>query len=83
MDDLDLAIVDVETTGVTPSSDRIIEVAVVRVSGGKVVEEFSSLVDPERQISPRIWSLTGITDEDLRDAPLFRQIKDDLLRLLD
>jgi len=83
VDDLDLAIVDVETTGVSPSSDRIIEVAVIRVSGGKVVEEFSSLVDPERQISPRIWSLTGITDEDLRDAPLFRQIKDDLLRLLD
>ncbi len=83
MDDLDLAIVDVETTGVNPASDRVIEVAVVRVSRGRVVEEFSSLVDPERRLSHRIWSLTGITDEDLRGAPLFRQIKDDLLRLLE
>ncbi len=83
MDDLDLAIVDVETTGVSPSSDRVIEVAIVRVSDGRVVEEFSSLVDPERRLSHRIWSLTGITDEHLRGAPLFRQIKDDLLRLLD
>ncbi len=83
MDDLDLAIVDVETTGMSASSDRIIEVAVVRVSRGNVVEEFSSLVDPERRISHRIRSLTGITNEDLRGAPLFRQIKDDLLRLLD
>ncbi|MGD0656595.1 MAG: 3'-5' exonuclease [Syntrophorhabdales bacterium] len=83
MDDLDLAVVDVETTGVNPASDRVIEVAVVRVSRGRVVEEFSSLVDPERRLSHRIWSLTGITDEDLRGAPLFRQIKDDLLRLLE
>jgi len=83
VDDLDLAIVDVETTGVSPSSDRVIEVAIVRVSDGRVVEEFSSLVDPERRLSHRIWSLTGITDEHLRGAPLFRQIKDDLLRLLD
>ena len=83
MDDLDLAIVDVETTGVSPSSDRVIEAAVVRISGGRVVEEFSSLIDPERRLPHRIWSLTGITDEDLRGAPLFRQIKGDLLRLLD
>jgi len=83
VDDLDLAIVDVETTGVSPSSDRVMEVAVVRVGRGRVVEKFSSLVDPERRLSHRIWSLTGITDEDLRGAPLFRRIKDDLLRLLE
>lgn len=83
LDELELAIVDVETTGMNASSDRIIEVGVVRVSRGIVVDKFNSLVDPERPISPRIASLTGITNHDVRGAPVFRDIKGELSRLLD
>jgi DNA polymerase III subunit epsilon len=82
MRNLDLAIVDIETTGTASAHQRIIEVAVLKVKNGELVETFSTFVDPERPISPFIESLTGITDRDVRGAPLFRDIKDQLYELL-
>ncbi len=81
MNSLELAIVDVETSGISAVYDRIIEVAVLRISGGELIEQFSTLVDPERAIPSYITRLTGISDRDVRGAPVFRDIKDDLLRL--
>jgi len=83
MDRLDLAIVDVETTGTSPGYDRIIEVGVLKVKGGAVVDRFSTLVDPERSIPYHIESLTGITNKDLSGAPTFCDIKEELIQLLD
>ena len=83
MDTLNLSIVDIETTGISPAFDRIIEIAVLRISEGQLVEEYSTLVDPERTISYHIEALTGITNKDVRKAPLFRDIKDEVFRLLD
>jgi DNA polymerase-3 subunit epsilon len=82
MNNLELAIIDVETSGISAVRDRIIEVGVLRISEGEVAEESSTLVNPERPIPRYIERLTGITNEDLRSAPVFREIKDDLLRLL-
>jgi DNA polymerase III subunit epsilon len=83
MYDSDLAIVDLETTGLTARYDRIIEIAILRVQNGEVTETYSSLVDPEMIISPYIESLTGITNKDLHDAPTFTSIRNDVFRLLD
>jgi len=83
MDSLDLAIVDVETTGTSPGYDRIIEVGVLKVKGGTVVDKFSTLVDPERGIPYHIESLTGITNKDLSGAPTFSDIKEELIQLLE
>jgi DNA polymerase-3 subunit epsilon len=83
MDTLELAIVDLETTGTSAMYDRIIEVGVLRISKGKVVETFSTLVDPERPISSYIERLTGIGNKDVAGAPVFREIRDRLLELLD
>lgn len=83
MDDLELAFVDVETTGTSPAYDRVIEVAVIRVSKGAIVEEYSTLVDPERTISYHIERLTGITNRDVLGAPVFGAVKDEILRMLD
>lgn len=66
-----LAIVDVETTGANPVSDRITEIAILRVEHGRVVERWSSLVNPGRTIPANIQSLIGITDEMVADAPPF------------
>ena len=66
-----LAIVDVETTGTSSAYHRVIEVAVLRVVGGKVVRRFQSLVNPERYISPLIEQITGITNRDVAEAPRF------------
>jgi DNA polymerase III subunit epsilon len=83
MDDLNLAIIDVETTGTSAIYDRIIEVGVLRVQSGKVVRTYSTLVDPELLIPYQIEKLTGITNRDLKAAPTFAEIKDELFELLD
>lgn len=61
--------VDVETTGLNPKTDRIIEIGVARVEDGHIVDTFSSLIHPGIQISERVSELTGITNEMVEDAP--------------
>lgn len=77
-----LAFLDVETTGGSPTRDRIIEIGIVRVDAGQVTRTFESLVDPEVYLPPQITNLTGITQPELESAPTFRNIKDTLDDLL-
>ncbi len=65
---------DIETTGLSPSDDEIIEISAVRVHDNEIVERFSSLVKPSQPISARITELTGITNEMLSDAPPIEQV---------
>ncbi len=68
-------VVDVETTGGQPGSgDRITEFAGVVVQGGRIVEQYASLVQPGRSIPPFIVQLTGISDRMVADAPRFAEI---------
>jgi DNA polymerase-3 subunit epsilon len=69
-----VAFVDLETTGTTPTGDRVTEVGIVRVQDGQLVEEWSSLVNPECAIPEEIQALTGITNAMVRDAPTFAQL---------
>lgn len=62
-------VVDTETTGLSPQEDRLIEIAAIRVRGGKEVARFETLVKPGCKLSKRITEITGITDEELKDAP--------------
>lgn len=68
------AVIDIETTGGNTQSDRITEIAILVHDGERVVEEFSSLVDPEKRIPYRISSITGITNELVDGAPKFYEI---------
>ncbi len=77
-----LAIIDTETTGMTATADRITEIAILRVIDGKLVEEWSSLVNPECSIPVEIQVLTGITNAMVRTAPKFREIADEVHRRL-
>jgi DNA polymerase-3 subunit epsilon len=70
----DVAFVDLETTGTTPTGDRITEIGIVRVSGGELVDEWSSLVDPGCPIPEDIQALTGITNAMVRGAPRFAEL---------
>ncbi len=73
--DLSFSVVDVETTGSSPSlGDRITEIAVVEVKQGKVAELYSQLVNPERPIPSFITALTGISCELVRHQPTFREV---------
>jgi DNA polymerase III subunit epsilon len=66
---LDFVVVDVETTGWSPTTDGITEIGAVRLSGGEVREEFAGLINPGRPIPPDIVALTGITDAMVAPAP--------------
>jgi DNA polymerase-3 subunit epsilon len=75
--DQPLACVDLETTGTNANWDRITEVGIVTLTDG-VIEEWSSLVDPECRIPPAIESLTGISSAMVRGAPTFASLADEL-----
>ncbi len=61
--------IDLETTGLNPKRDRIIEIGAIRVEQGEITGEFSTFVNPGRRLEERITELTGIREEDLADAP--------------
>jgi DNA polymerase-3 subunit epsilon len=65
---------DVETTGLNPVYDRIIEIALIRIEKLKIVDKFSTLINPETYIPPFITRLTGIRNEDVFNAPKFNDI---------
>lgn len=66
--------VDLETTGLNPKTDKIIEIGAVKVVEGEIVDKFSSYVNPGRKLEERIVELTGIRDEDLVDAPCIGEV---------
>jgi len=70
----DLVFVDLETTGGNAAWHRITEVGIVRVERGELVEEWSSLVNPECRIPSMIEAFTGISNEMVADAPKFAEI---------
>lgn len=72
--------IDLETTGLEPKKDKIIEIGAVRVDEGKISGEWESLVNPERELDEKIVELTGIRDEQLAEA---RKISEVLPELLD
>ena len=67
-------VVDVETTGGRPGLHRVTEIGAVKIKGGQVIDEWSSLINPQRSIPANITRITGITHEMVKDAPVFAQV---------
>lgn len=65
----DFVVFDIETTGFSPVNNRIIEIGAVKVSEGKIVDRFSSFVNPDVPVPFEIVKLTGITDSMVSEAP--------------
>jgi DNA polymerase-3 subunit epsilon len=76
------AVVDVETTGMRASGDRVIEVGVVVVQGARRERIVDRLVNPGRHVSSVITRITRITNDDLRDAPEFPAVADEVVDAL-
>lgn len=82
MFDYPVVFVDIETTGGSYRSSRVLEVAAIRYEHGEITAEFSSLINPETYIPSSITSLTGIRESDIVDAPVFADIADQFAEIL-
>jgi ATP-dependent DNA helicase DinG len=68
------AAIEIETTGLEPERDAIIEIGIVVFRGDEILDEWSSLVNPRRRIPPRVTELTGISQGDVADSPSLFQL---------
>lgn len=75
------AIIDIETTGGTARYERITEIAIVLHDGERVVDTFTTLLNPERSIPWNITQLTGITDEMVAHAPKFFEVAKQIVQM--
>ncbi|HCE10857.1 MAG TPA: DNA polymerase III subunit epsilon, partial [Oxalobacteraceae bacterium] len=78
-----IVMIDFETTGMSPANgDRITEVAALRITGGRVVERFVSLVNCQVRVPSYITALTGITQSMVNAAPPASLVVPELLRFI-
>lgn len=70
----DYLCVDLETTGLNPKLDKIIEIGAVRVRSGQIADTFASFVHPGKVLPEKISALTGITQSDLEEAPVIWEV---------
>jgi DNA polymerase-3 subunit epsilon len=75
------AVVDIETTGGSPDYEKITEIAIYIYDGEKITGQFSSLINPEKNIPYHITSLTGISNEMVADAPRFFEVAKEIVEL--
>src|SRR6185503_14554494 len=78
-----LAIIDLETTGVNLGSDRIVEIAIVRIQPDGTRQVKRKLINPEIPISQISRDLHGISNEMVKDAPTFKQAANEIKQFLD
>lgn len=74
-------IIDIETTGLSRDKEKITEIAIYVYDGNKIIDEFVSLVNPERSIPYFITRMTGITNEMVEDAPKFYEIAKKIIEI--
>ena len=77
------AIIDIETTGGKFDSESITEIAILKYDGEKILDQFSSLVNPEKEIDSFVKKLTGINNQMLKNAPKFFNIAKRIINITD
>ncbi|MEI7589615.1 MAG: 3'-5' exonuclease [Chitinophagia bacterium] len=79
---MEFAVVDIETTGSTPQSAGITEIAIVIHNGVEVTGKYVTLINPRHKIPPFIVNMTGISDAMVAEAPLFEEVAPQIYNLL-
>lgn len=79
---MSFVVVDIETTGLDPKYDEIIEIAAIKVENGIVIDHFSTLIKPLYEIDEYITELTGITNDLLKDAPVIKDVISDIYNFI-
>ena len=78
-----LAFIDLETTGINISSDRVVEISVLKITPSGKEDWMSTRINPEMAIPPKSTAIHGITDEDVADSPKFKDIAKKLTSFLE
>jgi DNA polymerase III subunit epsilon len=78
-----IAFIDLETTGINVTSDRIVELSVLRITPNGKEEWMSTRVNPEMAIPPKTTAIHGIKDEDVAKSPTFKEIAKNLATFLE
>lgn len=79
----DITVIDFETTGLSSYRDEIIQIGAIKYRNGEVVDTFDHLVKPSVSISEKITSITGITNEMVKDAPTIQVLINDLVKFIE
>ncbi len=74
---------DLETTGLDKKRDKIIEIGAVKITGGKITDRFSTFVDPQQPIEPKISRLTGIYNETVENSPVEDEILPEFMKFIE
>ena len=77
------AILDIETTGGKYNEEGITEIAIYKFDGHQIIDQFCSLVNPERNIQPFVVNLTGINNQMLQNAPKFHEVAKRIIEITD
>lgn len=78
----DYCVIDLETTGLSWADDKIIEVGILKIRNQQIRDKYSQLINPEREVSPFITKLTGITNDMLLGMPTLDEIRDDVFSFI-
>jgi DNA polymerase III subunit epsilon len=77
--DTTFIVCDVETTGFSPVENRITEIALIKVNSGEITDKFTTLINPRQYIPREITRLTGISNEDVINQPLFSDVSENII----
>lgn len=78
-----IAFIDIETTGINVSTDRIVEISVLKINPSGIKEWMSIRINPEMPVPPKSTSIHGITDDDVKNAPTFKEIAKNLAAFIE
>lgn len=83
IEEAEFCVIDVETTGLNSRLNNIIEIGLVKVSNLEITDTFQSLINPGRDIPYFITQFTGITNDDVFEAPFFDELAEKILKFID
>jgi len=81
--DTTYCVLDLETTGFSPVTEKITEIGIMKIKDGKVVDKFSTFVNPKKPIPPRVVQVTNITDDMVRDAETIDKVFPKMLEFIE
>jgi DNA polymerase-3 subunit epsilon len=82
LDSLKFCVIDLETTGGNPETEKIIEVGMIRIEHRKITEERSFLINPQKDIPDFVQKLTGIRKADVEHAPKIEEVIDEIVQFI-